>query len=490
LAAALLCATLFLVADPHAVVSPPPGASLSARAHAARLRGDLATARSLYEQALRQDAENLNVTLELAETLRAMGESPAAENLLLRLIASLPRRPEPRRALVLAYIQNGKTSEALEQARRAVELEPENVEGHLCLGSALRAAGRPADAIAEFQIGARRSPPDARALHGLALAFAAVDDPRAREAFEKALTAAPKNLAARLDYVRYLWQLRDFDGGNREMERVLRAVPADTKLRAEYGLALTNQGRFVSRKRAAEELKKAWEGGEHEYEVALFLGASLGQMGDFDEAVRWLRQAIAIDPEKVTAHISLGQVLLLQQKPPEAVSEFERAAVLKPDSAQTQLDLGSAYEAAKDLDSAERGYRKALELDAKLDKAHYRLGTLLARTGRREEGAKHIGLYQAAFQKEQETALRGGSRRAELNLGWVELRDGRAERALEQFDRYPNDPEALQGAAKALFQLGRDADALQKYERAVALAPDDLGLRYEFDREYARVKKK
>jgi protein O-GlcNAc transferase len=489
LAAALLCATLFLVADPHAVVSPP-GARLSAKAHAARLRGDLATARSLYEQALRQDPENLNVTLELAETLRAMGESPAAENLLLRLVASLPGRPEPRRALVLAYIQNGKTSEALEQARRAVELEPDNVEGHLCLGSALRAAGRPADAIAEFQIGARRSPPDARALHGLALAFAAVDDPRAREAFEKALTAAPKNLAARLDYIRYLWQLRDFDGGNREMEGVLRAVPADTKLRAEYGLSLTRQGRFVSRKRAAEELKKAWEGGEHEYEVAFFLGATLGQMGNFDEAVRWLRQAIAIDPEKVAAHISLGQVLLLQQKPQEAVSEFERAAVLKPDSAQTLLDLGSAYEAAHHLDSAEESYRKALELDPKLDKAHYRLGTLLARTGRREEGAKHIGLYQAAFQKEQEAALRGGSRRAELNLGWVELRDGRAERALEQFDRYPNDPEALQGAAKALFQLGRDADALQKYERAVALAPDDLGLRYEFDREYARVKKK
>lgn len=491
MASALLCAALLLVAGPHPGASPPPpGRDLAAKAREARLRGDLVTARRLYEQALREDTNSLAITLDLAETLRAMGEAGAAERLLLRLVESLPRRPEPRRALVLAYLQTGKTAEALDQARRAVELEPDNVEGHLCLGSALRAAGRPADAIAEFEIGARKSPPDPRALHGLALALAALDDPRAEEAFARAVAAAPKNLAARLDFARYLWQVRNFDGGNEQMESVLRAVPDNTKLRVEYGLSLADQGHSASRKRAVEELKRAWAEGEREYAVAFFLGASLGKMGSFDEASRWLRQAIALDPKKAGARTGLGSVLMLQQKPREAASTLEGAALLQPESGQTQLDLGAAYEAASDLDKAEKAYRRALANDPGLSRAHYRLGTLLARTGRREEAAEQIGIYQTAFQKEQEAALRGGSRRAELNLGWLELRDGKPEQALEQFERHPDDPEALRGAAQALVKLGEDARALQKYERAVALSPDDVGLRWELDRAYDRVKKK
>jgi len=131
-----------------------------------------------------------------------------------------------------------------------------------------------------------------------------------------------------------------------------------------------------------------------------------------------------------------------------------------------------------------------LRLDEPLTRAHYSLGTLLARTGRREEAAQHIAVYQAAFQKEQEAAFRGGSRKAELNLGWVALRAGQPERALAQFERHPDDPDALKGAARALVQLGRDAEAFQKYERALALAPDDAALRYELGREYDRGRKR
>ncbi len=252
------------------------------------------------------------------------------------------------------------------------------------------------------------------------------------------------------------------------MESLLAAAPAGfrLKLRTEYAASLMEQQRFTQ---AARELERIWKDGARDYEVVLFLGASLGQIGRFDEAVRRLREAIAIAPEKLPAHHILGRILLLQQKPEEAVVELERAAALQPDSAGIQLDLGSAYEAAKKPDKAEAAYREALRLDETLTRAHYNLGTLLARTGRREEAAQHIAVYQAAFQKEQEAAFRGGSRKAELNLGWVALRNGQPERALEQFERHPDDPDALKGAARALVQLGRDAEAFQKYERALAL---------------------
>jgi tetratricopeptide (TPR) repeat protein len=489
-ALALFCAAL-LFASGSAVASPgPTHVELLDRGRNARLKGDLVTARRIYEQALAQDPDNLRIALELAETLRAMGDPEAAENLLARFVRSFPDRPEPRQALVLAYLQSGKTSEALTQAKRAVDLDPENLDGHLCLGSALRAAGRPADAVPEFERGTRRSPPDPRALHGLALAYSELGDPRTEDTFQKAVEAAPKNLVARLDFVRYLWQVRNFERGNQEMDRILRIAPASSKLRVEYGANLTQQGRLPE---AITQLKKAWADGDREYEAAFFLGVALGQrqVGRFEEAGRWLRQAIAIDPRRQEAHASLGQLFLVQQKPREAITEFELADSLQPDSAEIHLDLGSAYEAAKILDKAEGAYRKALQLDPTLAKAHYMLGTLLARIGRREEAAEQIAVYQTAFQKEQESAFHRGSRRAQLDLGWVELRSGSPQQALEQFERYPEDPDALRGAAWALVQLGRKDEALQKYERAIArTTPEDAGLRYELDREYARLRNK
>jgi hypothetical protein len=123
---------------------PPRADNLPARAGEARRKGDFVTARRLYEEALRQDPESGPVALALAETLTDMGEAGAAEELLLRLVRSLPDRPEPRRALARAYLlQDGKASEALAQAQRALELDPANVESRIVLVSALRAAGRP-----------------------------------------------------------------------------------------------------------------------------------------------------------------------------------------------------------------------------------------------------------------------------------------------------------------------------------------------------------
>ncbi len=486
----LLFASLVLTAVPRPAVSPQPRADeLPAQAGEARRKGDLVAARRLYEEALRQDPQNGPVALALAETLLDMGESQAAEDLLVRLVRSLPDRPEPRRALARAYLQNKKTSEALGEARRAQELDPENPESHLVLASALRAAGRPAEGVTEIEEAAKVSPRDARVLHELAMAYASLEDPRTEGAFERAIAAAPGHLDVRFDFVKYLWQVGNFDRGNQEMERLLSAAPAGfkLKLRTQYAGSLMEQQRFTQ---AARELERIWKDGARDYEVVLFLGASLGQIGRFDEAVMRLREAIAIAPEKLPAHVILGRILLLQQKPEGAVVELERAAALQPDSAGIQLDLGSAYEADKQLDKAEAAYREALRLDGALTKAQYNLGTLLARTGRREEAAQHIAVYQAAFQKEQEAAFLRGSRRAELNLGWVALRSGQPERALAQFERHPDDPDALKGAARALVQLGRDAEAFQKYERAVALAPDDAALRYELGREYDRARKK
>jgi protein O-GlcNAc transferase len=320
---------------------------------------------------------------------------------------------------------------------------------------------------------------DAGQLKALAARHAAAGDPRAAEIYEQAIAAAPADFPLRVEFAEFLWHIGERERGNAQMERLLRLVPENAKLKAHYGVNLAEQGRYVQ---AAEQLDAARRAGFDGADVLFYLGSVLWETGRLDEAAARLREAVAKDPGKAAARHRLGRLLIFQGKPADAVAELSRAAELEPDAVDVRLDLGRALEAGGDLPRAEATYRQALERDPNASLAHYLLGTLLARTGHRKEGSEHVAFYRRAFAAEQEARFRSGSRQAELNLGWTELKKNRFEEALAQFNRHPDDAEALRGAAQALAGLGRHAEALRALERAVLLDPDNRALRYELDR--------
>ena len=349
---------------------------------------------------------------------------------------------------------------------------------------ALLADGRPEQAAPAFEAILSARPGSAPALRGLANSYGALRDPRALDAFERAVAADPKNLPLRVEFAEYLWDVRRYDRGNAEMERVIGEAPASPRLRAHYGMNLASQSRFA---KAASEFDAARRGGLDNADVLFYLGSALWETGRLEESEVRLREAVRRAPEKAAARHRLGRLLLFRGESQAAVGELERAAAQAPDSAEIALDLGRALEATRKMTEAEAAYRKALALEPALSVTHYTLGTLLARTGRREEGREHIALYQDYFDKEQRRRFQAGSRQAEINLGWTELDAGRAEKALAQFERHPEDPEALRGAATALVKLGRRAEAVRRLEHAVLLDPDNRALRWELDREREKV---
>jgi len=113
---------------------------------------------------------------------------------------------------------------------------------------------------------------------------------------------------------------------------------------------------------------------------------------------------------------------------------------------------------------------------------------LLARRGREEEARREIALYQQAFERSQQERFEKGARRAEITLGWTDLSSGKSEEALAQFERHPNDHEALRGKAAALSRLGRHAEAVAALERALSISPEDPRTRYALAREREKAK--
>jgi Flp pilus assembly protein TadD len=294
----------------------------------------------------------------------------------------------------------------------------------------------------------------------------------------------PHRLPLRVEYADFLWQTRRFDRGNAEMDRVLRQVPGNTRLRVHYGLKLADQSRFAD---AVRQFEGARSAGDRSAETLVYLGSSLWEVGRLEDAARRLREAAALDPKSSSAPHRLGRLLIFLGSTAEAVRELEKAARLSPESAPVQLDLGRAYEASGRVADAEAAYRRALALEPDLSATNYALGTLLARTGRREEALPLIAIYQKAFQKVQEQRYQAASRRAEINLGLTFLDAGRLEDALAQFARMPDDPEAMRGRAAALSRLGRHAEAVTVLERASLLDPDDPAVRWQLDREREKM---
>ena len=253
-------------------------------------------------------------------------------------------------------------------------------------------------------------PTDPGELRRLAASYAAVEDPRATETYERAIAAAPGDFPLRVEFAEFLWHSGARERGNAQMDRVILLAPANPKLRAHYGVNLAEQGKYVA---AAEQLEAARRGGFDGADV-LSTWRVLCETGRLDE--RRVAPAGALPGPNKVPRATAGSAHL-PGNPPGRVTELSRAAELEPTSVEVQLDLGRALEATGEAAKAEAAYRRALEIQPDVPLTHYLLGTLLARGGRRDEGARHVALYRRAFDEEQRTGT--GPDRARRSSTWA-----------------------------------------------------------------------
>ena len=87
-----------------------------------------------------------------------------------------------------------------------------------------------------------------------------------------------------------------------------------------------------------------------------------------------------------------GREHLRSGMPAQATVALEKAKRLEPEKASIREALGIAYFRITDWTSAEREFRKLLELSPVDDYAHYALGRSLMRQGRAREASIHLKL--------------------------------------------------------------------------------------------------
>ncbi len=154
--------------------------------------------------------------------------------------------------------------------------------------------------------------------------------------------------------------------------------------------------------------------------------------GQVDEAMGWATRAVAAGPQSAGAHYMMGRLHETQDRLAEAESSYRRAVALAPAHARAHNNLGAVLHLQGRLAEALESYRRAVELDPDLPEANHNFASL--------------GRDPLAFERAAE-----GLRR--------------------RLAAQPRDAASWNILGNACRELGRHAEAIDAYERAIAIDP-------------------
>jgi protein O-GlcNAc transferase len=187
---------------------------------------------------------------------------------------------------------------------------------------------------------------------------------------------------------------------------------------------------------ATEPQKKKSQTGEKSPQYQYEKGVIALRYGLTDEAIRYGKLGISLDPEHFNSWNLLGAAYYAKGEYGPAAEAYGKAAALKPDAADVQRNLGMAWIELKETEKASAALKRAFELGEDAEAAYY-LGRLFYVEKRFDEALEYA---LKSIQKN------GGSAKA-YNLKGV-----------------------------ILNQMGRYAEAAGSFQAGLVLAPEDIGL--------------
>lgn len=254
---------------------------------------------------------------------------------------------------------------------KALELRPGDLPALVALGENALARNDPDQATARFQEALATNPANVQALYGLGRSFIELgDSQRALPHLEAAHAKQPQ--ATSLLYT--LGVAHRSSGNLEQAQAFFDRVPRSH---------LTNHELIVDDPlmREVGALRRGAMAHEHR-------GLKAAAQGNYSLAAAELREAVALDGDRLEARHNLALSLLGLGRHEEAQAEVEEILKRAPDFAPTHVLHARILLDEGRMEEAEAGLRRAIEADPALANAHLVLAEVLAATGREDEALR------------------------------------------------------------------------------------------------------
>ncbi|SDA81058.1 MULTISPECIES: tetratricopeptide repeat protein [unclassified Janthinobacterium] len=269
----------------------------------------------------------------------------------------------------------------------------------------------------------------------------------------------------------------------------------------QHVVALYNAGQYAALESATRALVASYPASGFAWSV---LGTALQLQGK--DALPTLQKTVELAPHDAEAHGNLGNAWQAAGQYESAIDCYLRALEIQSDFAEAHSNLGSALQALERLDEAAHAYRQALAINPDYALAHFNLGNTLKSMGDLQgavasyrsaaalapDDAELHGNLGNALQALQQLdaaaasyrhaiALAPGYALAHSNLGTTLQDLQQLEAALashEEAVRLDAGTAAFQnGLGLCLRAMERPQEALEAFQRAHRINPHELGIR-------------
>jgi len=218
-------------------------------------------------------------------------------------VRALPGNPYGHSSYGTVLFTEGRTAEAAEQFRQAVEIYPQYAQALADWGTALIVLKRPAEGIVELKAAVRTSP----------------DDPQVHWVAGNGLV-----------------QLGNLSAACTEFAAAVRLQPYFPRAQLDWGNALMDLHDPAA---ASARLREAVRQEPDSADAHNSLAITLAQLHQSAEAAAEFREAIRCEPRVPEPHNNLANVLKNMGRIPEARAEYQAALRLKPDYTAARENL-------------------------------------------------------------------------------------------------------------------------------------------------------
>lgn len=274
-------------------------------------------------------------------------------------------------------------------------------------------------------------------------------------------------------YLQALGNLRRYeseaavDGAIAILERLAAADDIPAAYPAALGRAFLHKHRITSHSawlhRAASACERAIAMDAEDADVLLTLAEMRDATGRHGEAAATYRRVLDVRPQDLDAWVGLSRALEGDRRLAEAEDAARRAVAIRPDHWPAYNRLGVLFFRQSRYERAVEAWREVTRLSPDNGRGWYNLGAAYFRSDRFDEAL-------AAYRHSLEI---GPSARAYTGEGTVLFYSGQVEEAVERFEKAralsPEDPVTWGDLGTALVRLaGREEEAVRALEHAVA----------------------